>query len=111
MHFFASRQPIPYLSASELAKRLPPSAAADLVEWGPLPTAEQIFAGMLRREVPIGRVIALDSRAPAMEDDRPVNEYDLLRSQGARRHWSLLETSPETVGLWFSQLFGGSKQP
>jgi spermidine synthase len=111
MHFFASRQPIPYLSASELAKRLPPSAAADLVEWGPLPTAEQIFAGMLRREVPIGRVIAVDSRAPAMEDDRPVNEYDMLRSQGARRHWSLLETSPETVGLWFSQLFGGSKQP
>jgi spermidine synthase len=111
IHYFASRQPIPHRSASELAERLPPSAAVDLVEWGPLPTAEQMFAAMLKREVPISRVVALDSRAPAVEDDRPVNEYDLLRTQGARRHWSWLETSPETVSLWSSKFFGGSKQP
>lgn len=111
IHYFASREPIPYRSASELAKRLPPSAAADLVEWGPLPTAEQMFAAMLRREVPISSVVALNSRAPAVEDDRPVNEYDLLRTQGARLHWSWLETSPETVSLWCSKFFGGSKQP
>jgi predicted membrane-bound spermidine synthase len=90
IHYSASRQPIPYRSASELAQRLPPSAAADLVEWGPLPTTEQMFAAMLRREVPVARVIALHSTAPAMQDDRPLNEYDLLRSLGARLHWSWL---------------------
>jgi spermidine synthase len=110
-HYFASRQPIAYRSASELAKRLPPGAAADLVEWGPLPTAEQMFAAMLRREVSISSVVARDSRAPAVEDDRPVNEYHWLRTQGARRHWSWLETSPETVSLWSSKFFGGAKQP
>jgi spermidine synthase len=111
IHYFASRQPIPYRSASELAKRLPPSAAADLVEWGPLPTAEQIFAVMLSREVSVSRIVALDSRAPAVEDDRPVNEYYLLRAEGARLHWRWLETSPETVSGWLSEFFGGSKQP
>ena len=109
IHYFASRQPIPYRSASELAKRLPPSAAADLVEWGPLPTAEQMFAATLRREVPISRVVALDSNAPAVEDDRPVNEYDLVRTTGTRLHWRWLQNSPETVTRWLSRVFEGSK--
>ncbi|MGA9392539.1 MAG: fused MFS/spermidine synthase, partial [Candidatus Sulfotelmatobacter sp.] len=58
IHYLASRQPIPYRSAAELAGRMPPSAAADLVEWGPFPTAEEQFAAMLKREVSINRVIA-----------------------------------------------------
>jgi spermidine synthase len=102
IHYFASRQPIPLRSPSDMAKRLPPSAAADLVEWGPFPTAEQMFAATLRREVPISRVIAVDSNAPAVEDDRPVNEYDLVRTTGARLHWKSLENLPETVTLWLS---------
>jgi predicted membrane-bound spermidine synthase len=109
LHYFASRQPIPYRSASELAKRMPPSAAADLVEWGPFPTAEQMFAATLRREVPISRVVALDSNAPAVEDDRPVNEYDLIRTTGAVLHWRWLEHCPETVTFWLSRVFEGSK--
>ena len=109
IHYFASRQPIPYRSASELAKRMPPTAAADLVEWGPWPTAEQMVASVLRREVPVSRVVALDSNAPALEDDRPVNEYDLLRTTGARLHWRWLENYPETVTLWLSRVFEGSK--
>jgi spermidine synthase len=82
VHFLASRQPIPERSAAELAERMPPSAAADLVEWGPFPSAEKQFAVVLQREVPIDQVIALDVTAPAMEDDRPVNEYYLLRQSG-----------------------------
>jgi len=109
IHYFASRQPIPYRSASELAKRMPPSAAADLVEWGPFPTAEQMFAATLKREVPISRAVALDSSAPAVEDDRPVNEYDLVRTTGAWLHWRWLENCPETVTLWLSRVFEGSK--
>jgi hypothetical protein len=105
IHYFACRQPIPYRSASELAKRMPPSAAADLIEWTHFTSAEQLFAAMLNREVPVSKVIALHSTAPAVQDDRPVNEYDLLRTTGARLHWSWLETFPETVSLWFSKFF------
>ena len=86
IHYLASRQPIPDRSAADLAKRMPASAAADLVEWGPFPTAEQQFAAILKREVPIDYVISSDINAPAMQDDRPVNEYYLLRSVRALLH-------------------------
>jgi len=79
VHYLASRQPIPDRSAADLAKRMPASAAADLVEWGPFPTAEQQFAAVLKKEVSVESVLALDRDTPAMEDDRPVNEYYLLR--------------------------------
>src|SRR5271169_2186712 len=79
IHFIASRQPIPNRTAAELAKRMPASAAADLVEWGPFPTAEQQFAAVLEKEISVDQLIAVNKDVPAMEDDRPVNEYYLLR--------------------------------
>jgi predicted membrane-bound spermidine synthase len=82
IHYLASRQPIPNRSAADLAKRMPPDAAADLVEWGPFPSAEQQFAAMLRNEISIDWLIAQDPDAPALQDDRPVNEYSLLRNKG-----------------------------
>jgi predicted membrane-bound spermidine synthase len=108
VHYFASRRPIPVRSAAELAQRTPPSAASDLVEWGPFPTAEQQFAVVLKREVPVDWLISADINAPAMQDDRPVNEYYLLRHTGARLHWRWLETCPETVSRWLSRVFDGS---
>jgi spermidine synthase len=82
IHYLASRQPIPNRSAADLAKRMPPDAAADLVEWGPFPSAEEQFAAVLRNEISIDELIAQDPEAPALEDDRPVNEYSLLRNKG-----------------------------
>jgi spermidine synthase len=82
IHYLASRQPIPVRSAAELAKRMPASAAADLVEWGPFPTAEQQLAAVLRNEVSVDQILAADPKAPTMQDDRPVNEYYLLRDWG-----------------------------
>lgn len=79
VHYLASKQPIPVRSAADLAHRLPPSAVADLVEWGPFHTAEQQFAAVLKNEVPLDLPISMDRSAPAMEDDRPVNEYGFLR--------------------------------
>jgi spermidine synthase len=79
IHYLASRQPLPDRSAADLAARMPPNAAADLVEWGPFPTAEQQFAAVLKNEVPVDLLIAQDRNAPALQDDRPVNEYGLLR--------------------------------
>jgi spermidine synthase len=108
IHYLASRRPIPLRSAAELAQRTPPGAASDLVEWGPFPTAEQQFAVMLKREVSVDWLISADVNAPAMQDDRPVNEYYLLRATGARLHWKWLENSPETITLWLSRIFEGS---
>ncbi|MGC1476996.1 MAG: fused MFS/spermidine synthase [Terriglobales bacterium] len=82
IHFFASRQPIPNRTAAEMAARMPARAAADLVEWGPFPTAEQQFAAVLKKEVAIDRLIAVDQNVPAMQDDRPFNEYYMLRNRG-----------------------------
>ncbi len=78
-HFLASDQPIPRRSADELAGRLPAVAAADLVEWGPETAAQDQF-GVLLFEMPIDQFIALSPTTPALSDDRPINEYYLLRS-------------------------------
>ncbi len=86
IHYLASRQPIPNRSAADLAKRMPPAAAADLVEWGPFPTPEQQFAAVLQNEMPVEFIMSLDKNAPAMQDDRPVNEYYVLREIRASLH-------------------------
>jgi hypothetical protein len=81
LHVLASTAPIPARTARELAGRLPPRADRDLTEWGPLSTAEEQFALVLANEVPAD--VTSDLRAPAaptaLRDDRPLNEYYLLR--------------------------------
>ena len=78
-HFLASTSPIPSLSAATMASRLPPAAAADLMEWGPAPNAEEEFAEVLRQEVSLDSLIRLAPTVQALQDDRPVNEYYILR--------------------------------
>ena len=78
VHFLASDRPIPNVSPDDLAARLPPAAAADIVEWEPRFLAGEIFAVILENEVSIDSILALDPEAPALTDDRPVNEYYLL---------------------------------
>ena len=79
LHFIASDRPIPQVTADELADRMPPVAARDIVEWetGYIPAG--IFSILLQQEVPVETLIALDPNAPALTDDRPVNEYYFLR--------------------------------
>jgi hypothetical protein len=79
LHFLASMQPIRHAPAAELAGRMPPRAALDLVEWGPASTAEDQFRSLLEGEIPLGRVIDLSPTAPTLRDDRPVNEYFVIR--------------------------------
>ncbi len=113
IHFLASDRRLPERSAAELALRLPPSAAADFVEWGPNPTAEGQFEMLLRQEVSLERLLAQSPSTPAMHDDLPVNEYYTLRRwlqklQGKRgpRHRiinpKLIVTSP-AFSLLFSR--------
>jgi spermidine synthase len=80
-HFLASDRPLPNRTASELAQRLPAAAAADLVEWDPQPDAEARFAHLLNFELPIDQLISASPATPALSDDRPINEYYLLRKE------------------------------
>jgi spermidine synthase len=80
-HFLASDRPLPNRTAHELFQRLPPLAAADLVEWDAQPDAEGRFAHLLHNEVSLDKLIAASPSTPALSDDRPINEYYLLRKE------------------------------
>lgn len=79
IHFLASMTPIPYLSASELAEKLPSDAARDLTEWGPTSSPQEQFELVLSREISLDALIQQAPNAPALQDDHPVNEYFVLR--------------------------------
>jgi len=79
IHFLASEQAIPSRDAASLAGQLPAAAAADLVEWGPYATPAQQFEAVLKNEFPLSQLIEQSPSTPALQDDRPINEYFLLR--------------------------------
>lgn len=85
IHFLCSDSPIPSRTATDLVRKLPPSAVADLVEWSPpngaggAAQAESQFDDLLEHETDIDQFIANAPEAPALTDNRPVNEYSLLR--------------------------------
>ena len=85
MHFIASMEPLPDRSPEELASLLPPRAAADLVEWGPYVTPVEQLSKILSSEHDVRELVNAVPAARAIEDDRPVNEYYLLR-----RHFRML---------------------
>ncbi len=76
-HVIAGLRPIRKADAAELARRLPPAAAADFVELGPESTPRAQFARLLAGETTLDALAA--TPAPALSDDRPINEYDVLR--------------------------------
>jgi spermidine synthase len=78
-HFLASSRPIPNRTSTELVQRMPAAAVQDMMEWKFEPTPELEFTYLLQRESPLDRLIAAAPLAPAMQDDRPVNEYFVLR--------------------------------
>ena len=89
-HFLASDSPIQNYSAENLARHLPPAAAADLIEWGPLHTPEEMFARVLQQEVNVDELINAEPLVPALDDDRPVNEYFLVRRLKRQDYWGKL---------------------
>ena len=80
IHFLASMVPLRSWTAADLAGHMPPQAASDLIEWGPQPTAERQFAFLLQNEVPLDDLIKEAPGVGALRDDKPVNEYYLVRS-------------------------------
>jgi spermidine synthase len=83
-HFFASDRPIQNRSAAELVARMPATAVTDMMEWGPANTPDEQFDLMLSAEMTTEQLIAPAPTTPALEDDRPINEYFLLRTPDLR---------------------------
>lgn len=79
-HFLASDRPIPIRTAAELVARIPPGAVSDMMEWGPARSPEQQMNLLLDHQSSIDAVIALSPATPTLTDDRPINEYFLLRN-------------------------------
>ena len=96
-HFLASAHPIPNRTPEELAQRMPASAVKDFIEWGPQPTPEGQFAIVLNREVSLDQLIAQAPGAPALQDDRPENEYYLLRRSLVPKPWRHLVWEQRTT--------------
>ncbi len=85
-HFLASERPIPNRSAAELVARMPAKAVTDMMEWGPAKTPDEQFDLMLSGEMTTEQMISVAPATPALQDDRPINEYYLLRkSRGELR--------------------------
>lgn len=78
-HLLTSNGPMNWYTAAQLAARVPPAAARDMLEWGPATTVKSQFQKMLGGEMPPRKLIDADPSAPALTDDRPVNEYYFLR--------------------------------
>ncbi len=79
-HFLASDSPIPVRTAAEMVARMPASAIEDMMEWGPTKTPAEQFEMMLKTEMTTQQLVALAPNTPALQDDRPLNEYFLLRT-------------------------------
>jgi Spermidine synthase len=79
IHFLASMTPMANFSAAELANKLPPDASRDLMEWGPASSAQEQFEIVLRKETSLDSLIRRAPDAPSLQDDRPLNEYFVMR--------------------------------
>jgi hypothetical protein len=85
MHFLGSDQPIPSRSAQDLLARMPANSVADLAEWEMRPgdgiteAAYRRLNALLTRESSLDQMIATSPNTPSLTDDRPVNEYYIVR--------------------------------
>jgi len=98
-HFFASGTPIPTRSAAELVARMPQDAVTDMMEWGPAKTPVEQFNLMLTQESTLDGMIRLSPECPALQDDRPINEYFCLRKPCG--------TCPPAIDYVRRQLYSG----
>jgi spermidine synthase len=80
IHFLGRMQPFPDWNGPELAQRIPAHAAADLVEWNEGTTPPEMMTDVLSGEKRLNDLIGVDPSQPPIDDDRPINEYFLLRS-------------------------------
>ena len=84
LHILLSMEPIQVPSAEAFIEKLPPAALEDLMEWAPPGTDPVAFIDeqVLAREIPLNELTG-DENGPRISDDRPFNEYFVLRRLSA----------------------------
>jgi len=80
LQFLASMTPIPIRTPTELVSRMPAKAIADLVEWSPQRTPESLLRIPISHELTLDAIISRAPGTPALQDNRPINEYYFLRT-------------------------------
>jgi spermidine synthase len=80
-HMLGSMQHIPSLSPEQVAAKMPPSARADLLEWSDTPNLAEYLSRVLNNQLPI--ILNLNPNI-RITDDRPFNEYFILRQLRSR---------------------------
>jgi hypothetical protein len=60
-----------------------------LLEWGPATNAAEQYSIKLGRELKLGEMISGAPEAAPLQDDRPENEYFLLRHYMHWKKWFL----------------------
>jgi spermidine synthase len=79
IHFLASMEPTKSLSPEEAAKRLPPLAQQDMLEWSSPTDAADFMGRTVAKEFGPEIFAGFDPRV-VINDDHPFNEYFLLRN-------------------------------
>ena len=84
-HYAASMSPVQIPTADELVSRLPSNARVDLIEWnsGERRDVRTFVKQVLERRIDLGALLNPDPDV-VITDDRPFNEYYLLRKARAR---------------------------
>jgi len=77
-HFLASMEPLEAATSQELAARMPVQAQKDLMEWNPKQDLAGYLNQVLSKATPIADLLDY-SHDYRITDDRPFNEYFLLR--------------------------------
>jgi spermidine synthase len=92
IHYLCSDRPISQRSPEELVRRMPADALRDLTEWdepsadGPRDAAEDRLSDLLKGESTLDQLIAGSPDTPALTDDRPINEYYVVRNRLPHEH-------------------------
>jgi spermidine synthase len=94
-HFLASMGPLERLKSEQLVAKMPPAAQADLVEWCQDKDPLGLLRLVLSKEIDLGPFVG--DGLDRITDDRPFNEYFLVRR--FRRRW-FEQQSPLEATAW-----------
>jgi len=92
IHYLCSDRPISGSTPEELVRRMPAGAVRDFTEWdelsadGPVDAAQDRLSDLLKGEITLDQLIAGSPDTPALTDDRPINEYYVVRNRLPREH-------------------------
>jgi hypothetical protein len=73
--------PIELANPEQLVARMPAGAKSDLLEWADSGDLPAYLGTVVSREIPIDNILNPDPKIQ-IRDDKPLNEYFLLRQLG-----------------------------